>query len=153
MARRDRTEDLKKAEAAGVIDQADIVVIGAGVTGSGIARTLAKYNKRIIVVEKASDVSEGTSKSNNGMIHSGYDSKAGSLKALLNVKGNAMYTQWQEELHFKMNRCGSFVAGFDASDDAYLEQYYGPHRQPMLSPTRWLKLSWKTPLTTGQSLC
>ena len=23
-----------------------------------------------------------------------------------------------------MNRCGSFVVGFDASDDAYLEQYY-----------------------------
>lgn len=123
-APRDRTEAVKKAETTGVIGQADIVVIGAGVTGSGIARTLSKYNKRIIVVEKASDVSEGTSKSNNGMIHSGYDSKAGSLKALLNVKGNAMYTKWQEELHFKMNRCGSFVVGFDESDDAYLEQYY-----------------------------
>lgn len=122
--KKDRTGEVRQAEAAGVIDRADVVIIGAGITGSGIARTLAKYNKRIIVVEKASDVSEGTSKSNNGMIHSGYDSKPGSLKALLNVKGNAMYTQWQEELNFKMNRRGSFVVGFDESDDAYLEQYY-----------------------------
>ncbi|MDO4289152.1 MAG: NAD(P)/FAD-dependent oxidoreductase [Eubacterium sp.] len=121
---KDRSGDIEAAKALGAIDSADIVIIGAGVSGSGIARTLAKYDKKIIVVEKASDVSEGTSKANNGMIHSGYDSKAGSLKALLNVKGNAMYTQWQEELHFKMNRCGSFVVGFDASDDAYIEEYY-----------------------------
>lgn len=120
----DNLAAVKAGKALGVIDWADIVIIGAGVSGCGIARTLARYNKRIIVVEKASDISEGTTKSNNGMIHSGYDSKAGSLKAEMNVKGNAMYTKWQEELHFKMNRCGSFVVGFDTSDDDYLETYY-----------------------------
>ncbi|MEG0379372.1 MAG: FAD-dependent oxidoreductase, partial [Eubacterium sp.] len=119
----DRTAEIEAATEKGVIDTADIVIIGAGVSGSGIARTLAKYNKKIVVLERNSDVSEGTSKANNGMIHSGYDSKAGSLKALLNVKGNAMYSKWQEELNFKMNRCGSFVVGFDESDDAYLEEY------------------------------
>jgi glycerol-3-phosphate dehydrogenase len=119
----DRSADIALSRQKGVIDACDILIIGAGITGSAIARTLAKYDKKILVVEKKNDICEGTSKSNNGMIHSGYDSKAGSLKAELNVKGNAMYDDWQRDLGFKMVRCGSFVVGFDASDDAYLENY------------------------------
>jgi glycerol-3-phosphate dehydrogenase len=118
---------LKKIEEAkeiGQIAESDIVIIGGGVSGAGIARELSKYNKSIIVVEKASDISEGTTKANNGMIHSGYDSKPGSLKQILCVKGNEMYSKWAEELNFKLNRTGSFVAGFGPEDDEYLDFYY-----------------------------
>ncbi len=37
----------------------DIVIIGAGVTGSSIARELSKKKLDILVVDKASDVCEG----------------------------------------------------------------------------------------------
>lgn len=119
----DNQAAITQAEKKGVIDKADVVIIGAGISGSGIARELAKYDLDILVLEKCSDVSEGTTKANNGMIHSGYDSKPGSLKAELNVRGNAMYDAWQADLGFKMVRAGSFVAGFDAEDDDYLETY------------------------------
>lgn len=122
--KKDYSSAAQSARGLGQIGTYDIVIVGAGVTGAGIARTLSKYDRSILVIEKKSDISEGTSKSNNGMIHSGYDSKAGSLKAIMNVKGNAMYTEWQEELGFKMNRCGSFVAGFDEEDEKYLQDYY-----------------------------
>lgn len=105
------------------IDQADVVIIGAGITGCAIARTLAKYDVSILVVDKEEDISCGTTKCNNGMIHSGYDSKNGSLKAQMNVKGNAMYSQWAEELHFAFHRTGSFVLAFDEKEKKVLESY------------------------------
>lgn len=104
-------------------DQADVVIIGGGVTGCAIARALSKYPLDVLVLEKEEDIACGTTKSNNGMIHSGYDSKHGSLKAEMNVKGNAMYSQWAEELHFAFNRTGSFVLAFNEKEKEVLEYY------------------------------
>ena len=46
----------------------DIIIIGAGVVGSMIARTLSKYKLDILVLEKENDVSMGTSKANSGIV-------------------------------------------------------------------------------------
>ena len=40
----------------------DVLIIGAGVSGSAIARELSKTNLKTIVLEKEEDVCEGTSK-------------------------------------------------------------------------------------------
>lgn len=40
----------------------DVVIIGAGVSGSACARELSRYNLSICVVEKEEDVCCGTSK-------------------------------------------------------------------------------------------
>jgi glycerol-3-phosphate dehydrogenase len=109
--------------AKGELGKADVVIVGAGVIGCAVARELSRYNLNIIVLERASDICEGTTKGNNGMVHSGYDSKPGTLKALLNVRGNAMYTQWAEELDFPLDRTGSFVLAFDDEDMEYIESY------------------------------
>ncbi len=114
---------LQQATKKGIIDHADIVIVGAGITGASIARELSKYNVKIIVVDKNPDISEGTTKANNGMVHSGYDSPTGSLKAQMNIKGNEMYTKWAEELDFALVRSGSFVAAFNEEDIHYLETY------------------------------
>ena len=63
----------------------DVIVIGAGVSGCAIARELAKEKRRIAVLEAKSDVCEGTSKANSGIVHAGYDAVPGTLKAKLNV--------------------------------------------------------------------
>lgn len=105
--------------------ETEILIIGGGVIGCGIARELSRYNKKILIVEKNTDVAEGTSKANNGMIHSGFDSPTGSMKAKMNVKGNAYYSKWQKELGFHMVRSGSFVVGFNRDGDHdYLQTYY-----------------------------
>ncbi|PKM50417.1 MAG: FAD/NAD(P)-binding oxidoreductase [Firmicutes bacterium HGW-Firmicutes-7] len=122
--KKDNASLISGAKQIGIIDTMDVVIVGAGVIGTGIARELAKYDLKIALIEKNSDISEGTTKANNGMIHSGYDSKTGTLKAEMNVKGNAMYSKWAEELNFPFNRTGSFVAGFSEEDDEYLEMYY-----------------------------
>ena len=68
----------------------DVAIIGAGVVGSAIARELAKYQVNACVIERDEDVCCGTSKANSAIIHAGFDATPGTLKAKLNVKGNAM---------------------------------------------------------------
>jgi glycine/D-amino acid oxidase-like deaminating enzyme len=76
----------------------DIAVIGAGVTGCAIARELSRYQAGICVIEREEDVCCGTSKANSAIIHAGFDAKPGTLKAKLNVEGNAMMDTLSKDL-------------------------------------------------------
>lgn len=102
----------------------DIVIIGAGVTGSSIARELSKYKLDVLVIDKASDVCEGTSKANSGIVHAGYDAKPGTLKAKLNVQGNLMMEELSKELDFPFKRNGSMVLCFEEEGKAALQELY-----------------------------
>ena len=59
----------------------DVVIIGAGVSGSASARELSRYKVNACVIEKAEDVCSGTSKANSGIVHAGFDAPVGSLMA------------------------------------------------------------------------
>lgn len=98
----------------------DIIIIGAGVIGCSIARELSKYQGRILLLEKENDVSCGASKANSGIVHGGYDDKHGSVKSQFCRKGNRMYQQLEEELHFGYLECGSMVLGYDEKDKEVL---------------------------------
>jgi len=91
----------------------DVAIIGAGVTGTAIARELSKYSLRIMVLDRENDASAGTSKANSGLIHAGYDPKENTLMAKLNAEGNKMFDTVCEELSVPFRRCGSFVVAFD----------------------------------------
>lgn len=94
----------------------DIIVIGAGVTGCAIARELARYDWSVTVLERASDVCEGTSKANSGIAHAGFDAIPGTLKAKLNVEGSEMMEALSQELDFPFQRNGSLVLCLDEAD-------------------------------------
>jgi len=91
----------------------DIVIIGAGVVGGLIARTLAKYEQKILILEKESDVAMGATKANSAIVHAGFDAKEGSLKAKLNVRGSEMMEQVTKELGVKYKRNESLVVAFE----------------------------------------
>ena len=94
----------------------DAVIIGAGVTGAFVARNLAKYELRVCVLEKESDVAMGATRANSAIVHAGFDAKVGSLKAKFNVLGSEMMEDVCRELGVKYNRCGSLVVGFSDED-------------------------------------
>jgi len=102
----------------------DVVIIGAGVTGSAIARELARYKLKVAVIEKNSDVCEGTSKANSGIIHAGYDAKPGTLKAKLNVRGSEMLPLLAHQLDIPFKRNGSMVVCEDENDMPALKALY-----------------------------
>ena len=100
----------------------DVCIIGAGVTGSSIARELSRYNCKVTVVEKASDVCEGTSKANSGIVHAGFDAVPGTKKAFFNVKGSKKMEALSKELDFPYKRNGSIVLCFSKEDYPKLEE-------------------------------
>lgn len=114
--KRDRSMEIQQAMESGNETACDIVVIGAGIAGCAIARELAKYQVKTIVLEKNSDVAEEATKANNGNIHPGVLAKPGTLKAKLNLKGNEMYTQLSKELNFELQRPGSLNVIYQKSE-------------------------------------
>jgi len=100
----------------------DIIIIGGGVTGCCIARTLSKYNLKICLLEKESDIASGTTKANSGVVHAGYSSPRQYQKRNLCIRSNAMYTQAQKELNFPFKRIGSFVCALEDSQIKKLEE-------------------------------
>ena len=87
----------------------DIIIIGAGVVGAMIARKLSRYNLSVCVLEKENDVGNVTSNANSAIVHSGYDPVPGTLKAKLNVLGNAMFDEIAENLDVHFYRKGSLT--------------------------------------------
>lgn len=87
----------------------DVAIIGAGVIGCAIARELSRYEARICVIERCSDVCEGTSKANSAVVHAGYDAPEGSLKAQMNVAGSEKMETLCRELDIPFRRIGSLV--------------------------------------------
>jgi len=87
----------------------DIIIIGGGVVGCMLARTLSRYQLDILLIEKESDIGSGTSAANTALIHPGYDPHPGSLKAKMNVAANPLWDNLAAELNFDFKRSGDYV--------------------------------------------
>ncbi len=102
----------------------DVTIIGAGAVGCAVARELTKYRLNVCVVEKETDVCEGTSKANSGIVHAGFDAKPGSLKAKLNVRGNRMMPELAKTLDFAYSNNEALVLCFDEEQLGGLRELY-----------------------------
>jgi len=102
--------------------KADVLIIGAGVIGTCIARFLSKYKLNIVLVEKEADVGFGTSKANSGVIHAGFHDKPGTLKANLCVAGNSIFDKLCKELNVPFRRCGALVVAMEDEKLKILEK-------------------------------
>ena len=94
----------------------DFLIIGAGASGTSIARELSKYDVSICILEKSDDVSNGASKANSGIIHGGYATTFGTLKGKLSFLGNPMFKQLNEELNFGYRKTGGLVLAFNENE-------------------------------------
>ena len=102
----------------------DVAVVGAGVAGASIARTLSAYRVSVALLEREVDVSFGVSKANSGIVHAGFHHAPGSLKARLEVRGNLLFDSLKAELGFPFSRCGIFVAAFSIEEMQTVAELY-----------------------------
>ena len=102
----------------------DILIIGAGITGCAVSRELSRYCSSVTVIDRASDVAEGATKANSGIVHAGYDALPGTQKAFYNVRGAAMFPDLCRELGVPYKRCGALVIALDDRDMAALDELY-----------------------------
>ncbi|NSW51917.1 MAG: NAD(P)/FAD-dependent oxidoreductase [Anaerolineae bacterium] len=100
----------------------DFIIIGGGVIGCTIARSLSRYKLSILLVEKESDIGMVTSSANSALVHAGYDAVAGSLKAKMNVAASPMWDTFAGELNIPFRRCGDFVVAVDEKEVQKLEE-------------------------------
>ena len=49
----------------------DVVIIGAGISGSIVAYELAKYDLKVCVLEAGIDVASGSTRANSAIVHAG----------------------------------------------------------------------------------
>jgi len=92
-----------------VSSRCNVLVIGAGVIGCAIARELAKFKIKTVLLEKEPDVGSGVSKGNSGVLHTGLYYPKGSLKARLCVEGRLMFPELANQLYVPYKFCGKHV--------------------------------------------
>ena len=101
----------------------DVLIIGAGVTGCAIAREMAKYKLKTMVVEKGYDVALMATSRNDGNVHVGIDLHKGTQKHYYLMRGNKYFEQLSAELGFKFVRGGHNI---------YLEENWEKYLVPYL---------------------
>ena len=107
----------------------DAIVIGAGISGCSVARELARYKLKVLVLEKGHDLCAGTTRGNSATVHAGYDPDPGSNKAIYNVRGSRMYEDLCKELDVPYMRNGMIVFATDEEQLKEVERLHNVGNQ------------------------
>ncbi|MBF0386372.1 MAG: L-2-hydroxyglutarate oxidase [Candidatus Omnitrophica bacterium] len=109
-------------------DQFDYIIIGAGIIGLSIARTIKaeRPTSAVLILEKEADIGAHSSGRNSGVLHGGFYYTANSLKARFTVDGNRLMKDFCRQKGIAFNDCGKLVV---AMDDHELEQLYELERR------------------------
>ena len=99
-------------------EQFDAVVIGAGIVGLAVARTLALRGQSVLVLERHARPVEETSSRNSGVIHSGIYYPTSSLKARLCVEGRQRLYDFVEQRGVAHQRCGKLIVAQQGQQEA-----------------------------------
>ena len=94
----------------------DVCIVGAGIVGCALARELARYRLRIVLVERSDDVGSGATKANSGIVHGAYSSPHGTIKAAMCAAGARMVPRLDGELAFGYRRTGALVLAFSPAE-------------------------------------
>ncbi|MCA1826625.1 MAG: NAD(P)/FAD-dependent oxidoreductase [Myxococcales bacterium] len=103
-------------------DLADAAVIGAGVVGLAIARSLALAGREVTVLEAERAVGQHTSSRNSEVIHAGIYYPPGSLKARLCVEGRDALYRYCAERGVPHARLGKLIVATSDEEVAALER-------------------------------
>ncbi|MGB3718469.1 MAG: NAD(P)/FAD-dependent oxidoreductase [Hyphomicrobiaceae bacterium] len=87
----------------------ETIVVGAGVVGLAIARSLAAAGQEVIILEQHGLIGSETSSRNSEVIHAGIYYPPGSLRARLCVEGKARLYQFCQENGVPHRRCGKLL--------------------------------------------
>lgn len=99
----------------------DTIVIGGGVVGLAIARTLAKAGGEILVLERHGSVGSEASSRNSEVIHAGLYYPPASLRAVACVRGRRMLYAYANDRSIPHRRCGKLIVATSAAEIPHLK--------------------------------
>ena len=105
------------------METVDTIVIGAGVVGLAIARSLALAGREVLILEAEAAFGTQTSARNSEVIHAGLYYPRDSLKAALCVRGKELLYRYCAERNIPHRRLGKLLIATDASELAALASY------------------------------
>jgi glycerol-3-phosphate dehydrogenase len=108
---------------------ADVVIIGAGVVGTAIARALSRYELGCVLVDAAGDVGTGTTKANTAILHTGFDAVPGSLESRLLRRGSALLRDYAAQAGIPVERTGALLIAWTPEQEAELPAITEKSRQ------------------------
>ena len=91
----------------------DVTVIGGGIVGSAIARSLSGYQLDVALVEASDDVCDGTSKANTAILHTGFDATPGSLESRLVSAGYGLLSEYAQLTGIPVESTGAILVAWD----------------------------------------
>src|SRR5947208_5668855 len=106
------------------MEQIDVAVIGAGVTGLAAARAIATRGLSVCVFEKHSRPGLETSTHNSGVIHGGIYYPAGSLKSTLCIEGRRLLYEFCARHDVPHEKCGKLIVATDPDELPRLEALF-----------------------------
>src|SRR6516164_4442269 len=106
------------------MEQIDVAVIGAGVTGLASAMTMARRGLSVCILERHPRPGLDTSTHNSGVIHGGIYYPAGTLKARLCIDGRRRLYEFCREHSVPHARCGKLIVAADGTEIPKLEALY-----------------------------
>jgi L-2-hydroxyglutarate oxidase LhgO len=98
-----------------------VLIIGAGVIGLGVARAVARRGHDVVVAEAASAIGTVTSSRNSEVIHGGMYYPTGSTRARVSVRGRRMLYDFCASHGVPHRRCGKLVVAVNDAERERLE--------------------------------
>ncbi|CAI2785010.1 L-2-hydroxyglutarate oxidase LhgO [Serratia grimesii] len=116
----------------------DVIIIGAGLVGLGVANALQEANptQRILILEKESGPAAHQSGHNSNVVHSGIYYAPGSLKARLAKQGNQSMFAFCREHDLYHDQCGKVIVATQLKELDLLENIYQRGLQNGLAVSR-----------------
>ena len=103
------------------MEEIDVAIIGAGVTGLACAHTIARRGYSVCVLERHARPGMETSTHNSGVIHAGMYYPPGTLKATLCVEGRGLLYEYCRTHDIAYARCGKLIVAARESEVGQLE--------------------------------
>lgn len=120
------------------MDSVETVVVGAGVVGLAIARSLARSGREVVILEALDLIGSETSARNSEVIHAGIYYPTGSLKARLCVEGRRMLYTYCAERGVAHRNCGKLIVAARDDDQAALDAIDRRARAADVDDLQWL---------------
>jgi L-2-hydroxyglutarate oxidase len=118
--------------------QRDVIVIGGGIVGLATALKLSA-TKKVLLLEKETEVAKHQTSNNSGVIHSGLYYKPGSLKAKNCIEGYNMLIDFCHKNEIPYELCGKIVVATEERELPLLKNLFERGQQNGLKDLKNLK--------------